>query len=1169
MIISSSDPVADQSRLGDNDSTSPTFVERPLLRNAGSLGTWNVERVPFRPQILRSIRSHKKLATSVTILASLLCAILGFQQKGLFTATSRVFVDTGDPSSTSVSGNAGYDQLRYVSYVDQQMQTVTRNDTLKSAIGDLPAGMWRLPHESEQAAIARLSKALKVERLGDGYEFSISLSSPEPITSATVVNAVTMAYLNGGRKDELKQTDGRLQILEEERHRIKADLETDQTEQAALSASLGVANPASDGTNQFDTELVNLHTQLATAREAHDAAAAKLAVVTGTMPEHRSGLIAASDEMISTDQGLGSMKSAISARRTSLESAMAAMTSRNPIYKQDEEELAKLDRLQETEVAKKRIQLEQQIQDSLRMDLERTGAIESKLDKELSQDTHKAITAEPKLLRAQELASDIRRLNDRYTTVDGMFRSLELQNNGPGTAHVATPAEPPATSESNRRALFLFVALPLGLLLGVAAAVLARAVDPRIYLPSDIEEKTGFAPMAVLSTYPDAGWGFSDQDVLRFAAGLEGAYRRSSARTFVITGLSASTDTGGVIKALVKKLEDFQLRIAVLAAGELLQVSIDAEPCRVVSVGERSSIDDTTKATVGLKTGLAAKNITSILLKNDLVLIVGSSLLHSAETECAARCSDIAILVAESGLTMKSELMAALDLLRRLQTTGMAVVLTEMPALQAVGTDHAAHNSQREWKKGEQERVLPSLQDTELTDSHQIVMNDRGQPTFHSAVAAGEAFVSAPADQALTDYVAADNEVDDAYRDAGTTGIRASVSRPGSDSSEEESAELGYKLGCAVAPTDHNVGITEPPTATTGESDAVVRSESTGHPEGPAIPSVVTSPIQIDHVIIPNAQKHATLRGVSSAVARIAVADGGIGAHVQNGPPASLHNFRLVARSESKPLADFMDGALISLSSTPDELSRTINGTEDEARLRTALPADQLTAEGVGICNDDTINNEDVKVDDDHPAKTDYPQLRGQCQDENVDQERSGIRSLPMRSAENSHVVSVQSQLASIRSSESDQFSKFSLSAEGSIAVAAFEEKQLDTQKTHLELPPSDEANRLIPPNNLRPSQVRVPTVRENRLEPNEIVTGSEKKHERVTYRGVQLGNLEEFMSVSRRGMLTGDVKRPEVEDVLSRRWALLTRFAKGDLSAASRSKVGTPHEAAARSRRA
>ena len=644
------------------------------------------------------------------------------------------------------------------------------------------------------------------------------------------------------------------------------------------------------------------------------------------------------------------------------------------------------------------------------MDLERTGAVESKLDKELAHDTLKATNAEPKLLRAQELASDIRRLNDRYTAVDGMFRSLELQNNGPGTAHVATPAEPPALPESNRRALFLFGALPFGLLLGVAAAVVARVIDPRIYLPSDIEEQTGFAPMAVLSSCQHPSWRLSDGDVLRFAAGLEGAYRRSSARTFVITGLSADTDTSCIIEALVKKMEDFHLRTAVLAAGELLQVTTEIERCRIPSVGERSSMEDTTEATVGSTTGLAAQNIASILSKNDLVFIVGSSLLHSAETEYAARCSDVAILLAESGLTMKSELTAALGLLGRLQMMGMAVVLTGVPLLQAPGADRVANDLQRNRKKDEQERVLPSLQDAGLTASHQLVMNDRGRPTSPIAVATGGAFVSAVPNQTVTESVAADNEVDDGHLKSSATEVRTNALRSQSAGSEEESADLDYTQSCAIARTDHNVCITESLTKTTGESDPLVESESTEDPDCPAIPSVVTTSVQNHRVSFPNAQERATLQEVSRDTARLAEADGGIGAGLQTSSRLGLDSFRLVARSESKPLAASLDRVLTSLTSAPDELSRKITGTEYEVRPKTAVPADQLVIEDVGICNNHMIVVEDMKADANDPAPTDCKELLGQNQDEELDQKSSDVRPSPMRSAESANLLPVQSQ---------------------------------------------------------------------------------------------------------------------------------------------------------------
>jgi uncharacterized protein involved in exopolysaccharide biosynthesis len=615
---------------------------------------------------------HPRLAGGVAASVCLLLVLLGLTQGRVYKAESRVFVDPLVPGSISPSnGQPGFDQFRYGSYLDQQIQTVTRADVLVAALRAVPAGTWRGPKESEQSAVARLQKALVVERLTDGYEFSIKLSTPKPQASADLLRAVTNAYLQSGRRDELTEADGREQILLEEQQRIRDLLKNDQDEQAALGTNLGVANPAGEAGNPFDLQLNNLRTQLATAREAHDVAEAQLSALTGSDANRGSGLVAAADDSINTDMGLSSMKASINQRRALLQGLMAGMTPTNPQYKQDQDEIADLDRLLDGETAKMRGAAERRIEDKLRADLQRTAAVEAQLNEQLARETARATGAGPKLLRASELATDIRRLNDRLTDVDINLHSLQLQTDGPGVAHVTLQAAVPSAPEPNRSNLFLMAALPLGALCGIVAAVFARLRERRVYLATDVEEALGFPPLVVLPARADVPQTVSEEYLLRFAAGVEGAYRRSGARTFLVTAVSGKTFTHGLVQALASKLEELRLKVVVLGAVELLLAS--AESAEYLSASEKR--DDRVPAAGD---GIATAKLERFKAEYDLVLIDGAPLLHAAESEYAARCADATILVVESGVTLAPDITQAANLLSRLQASGVAVVLQEL-----------------------------------------------------------------------------------------------------------------------------------------------------------------------------------------------------------------------------------------------------------------------------------------------------------------------------------------------------------------------------------------------------------------------------------------------------------------------------------------------------------
>jgi uncharacterized protein involved in exopolysaccharide biosynthesis len=636
----------------------------------------------LRPQVLRSLKMHRTLALAVGGFVAGLLVLFALSQKRAYEAESFVYVEPIIAPRLSDLNSPGYDSIRYDSYLQQQILTVTRADTLVAALHTLPPNEWRLPNESEQSAVARLQAALKVERVLNSFQIGIKLMTGSAEKSAAIVNAVTEAYLRGGRKDELAEMDDREQLLGDERQRIKDELETDRREQAALGTSLGVANPVSEMGNPFDTQTASLRAELAAARQAHDVAAAQLSSMgsIGTGSDQQTGLSAAAADSANTDAGLSALKASVNARRAALETDKAGLTPSNPRYQQDQDEIADLDRTLDTMAVKVQDRAERNIQDKLRAQLESTAGVEARLNGQLAAETAKATGAGPKLQRAAELSADIQRLTQRFGTVDNALRELQLQTGGTGMAHLALAAVVPVSPQPSKRGLLLLMALPVGLLAGTAAAVLARARDKRLYIGADLEEAIGFAPMAVLPATLDVPDRVYDEYLLRLAAAVEGAYRTASARTFVLTAVSPKTHAGDLAHALARKLEDLRLKVAVVRSGALLVTSAETMEYRAQTA---AGLADAFAEEQRVRMQHAGESIASAKLdrmkaENDLVLIDAAPVLHSAETEYAARCSDATILVVESGVTLSTELKEATALLSRLQVAGVGAVLEEL-----------------------------------------------------------------------------------------------------------------------------------------------------------------------------------------------------------------------------------------------------------------------------------------------------------------------------------------------------------------------------------------------------------------------------------------------------------------------------------------------------------
>ncbi len=650
-------------------------------RMAGSVAGASGDQAPeprrFRPQVTRSLKARPRLAGFIALVAAGLVVTLALRMPHTYSAESLVYIEPMLMATLTDPGSGGFDQTRYSSYIEQQLQTVTRPDVLKSALDSLPDRKeWIFTGESEQSSVGRLQKALTVERVLSSYQISIRLSSDNAKTSADVVNAVTQAYLQSSRRDELAQADGRVRSLSEERERLKEELVSARQEQAGVGASLGVANPTGESGDPYDSQLVSLRTQLAAAREAHAFAAAQLDAVGGSGDQRQSGLTAAADEALNTEAGLSSMKNSVNARRAILAGQMAGLLPSNPQFKQDQDEIADLDRSLDLMTTKLRGNAERRIEDKLRSDVTRTIDVENRLNAELSELTARATGAAPRLQRANELATDIQRLTQRYGIVDEALRVLSLQTNGPAEARLVLAAAVPSAPEPSKRNLILLAALPLGLLCGVIVAVLARLRNGRIFRASDLEQITGFPPIAVLPARTDVSALTYDEYILRLAAGLESAYRISAARVFVVTAASSVTHTLPLLQAIGGKLEDLRLRVDLIAAGDLLMNAKE-----MVAFHAKPPLQGFQSDPVATES--AASKLERLKTSSDIILVNAAPLLLSAGTEYAVRCADATLLVVESGNTLDEEVEASLKLLARLNPRGIALVLQDLSLVDA------------------------------------------------------------------------------------------------------------------------------------------------------------------------------------------------------------------------------------------------------------------------------------------------------------------------------------------------------------------------------------------------------------------------------------------------------------------------------------------------------
>lgn len=636
----------------------------------------------LRNRIGRGLSLHRRLALVTAAIAFIILIAFALSLKPRFEAKSLIYVQPILGNSLADPTSGYYDSSRYDSFVQQQLETIVRPDVLQEAVKELPKGIWQHPGESDQSAVSRLQASLKVARVESSYEISISLKGDNPAAVAQIVNAVAAAYLSKDRIDELTPSSRELQLLAEEQRRIESDLTADRTEQAALSSTMGVADTALPTNDPYDDQLEELRKAVGSARAAHDVALAQLASVTGDGNQHSDALDAAADDLVANDPGLASLKRVTTERRGLLISQMAGLTHTNPLYQQDSQELAQLDRSVSELSLRLRAKAAQQTQAKLKLEVARTGDIQSRLENQLAHQTAIATAATPLLQKAADLSADITRLEARLTVTNNAVHNLELQQQWPGSAHLSMAATRPQSANSTLKLLVLVMALPLALASGTAAAVVADRLDGRVYIANDVKRVLHFQPIAVLPSQDEVSPAAADEFLLRLSAGLDAAHRRGGTNIYAFTGASRSIGVSELVSSLAAKMNEIGYRVAVIHSSALLRQLRAAE-----RLDRQANVSLIGSFIVSSESGFAKtenrKSAADILLGRirqsaDLVFITTSPLLTSAEAEFVVRLADITVIVAESAHTEGSELAETFALVQRLKTSGVAAVLTDV-----------------------------------------------------------------------------------------------------------------------------------------------------------------------------------------------------------------------------------------------------------------------------------------------------------------------------------------------------------------------------------------------------------------------------------------------------------------------------------------------------------
>lgn len=641
-------------------------------RPSGPAGT--AEQPFFRLDLKRSLHLHRRLAAGIA-LAGLVLAAISFALKWpTYLAQSQVFIQPAAPQIMAAGGRTNWpnDTNSYDTVVQQQMQAVSHPNVRLSALRKLGSGAFQRPGEDEQAASIRLGKAIDAKRLATSYQIEISAHAKDPELAAKMANAMALSLVENAARQEKSGDTERLAVLTAEQTQIQKELAADRAEQEALNAKLGTASIGS-ATNHYDQDIASIREELVKARAARDEAAARLSTMEAMKGATPLALNAEADEMAATDAGLVSMKTSLNQRRAVLIAQMANLSASHPLYKQDAAELTQIDASLEAMQKDLRAKVSARIAQRLHTDLDRTTAVQDRLNGQLSQLAAAAAGATPQLQRAADLATSIARLQSRFTVVDEQVRDLTLQTNAPGSVYLSALASAPT-----RLAWMLILKRPLifalgGIFLAMLAALIANNLDPTIYIAADVTRVLGYAPMAQLPDFTEVSPGVAEDHMLRLSSAIDHASRQGNLKSCIFTAVGP----GGGSTTIATRVH------AILHAMGRDSVLVDARGAVVKSApatgnGKSTSTALTTTERGSLSSPLIQHLAQEVRSEESLVLTDTAPLAISAETEYLARHVDAVIVVIESGVTTRPQLQQAAESLQRLDVAAVGFVLNKV-----------------------------------------------------------------------------------------------------------------------------------------------------------------------------------------------------------------------------------------------------------------------------------------------------------------------------------------------------------------------------------------------------------------------------------------------------------------------------------------------------------
>jgi hypothetical protein len=581
-------------------------------------------------------------------------------------------------------------QISYSTLVNQQILTLRQYEILRTALKRLEGQgiQWRGLNESEESAVARLTKDLDVQHIPDSYEVLVGLDGPVRDWVAPIVNTVANTYLEKGKADELADRSDRLNALTMEQTNIQGELQRKLDLQSELSQQLMTVS-LDKATPVDDTLLAGARQAREDARHKRMEAEAQLA----TMEAARAGggknpLTVFAEEAASTDPNLQALTNTLLQRRAELRARMEGLTPQHPLRQATEKELNEIN----VQVAGLRKGLTDDTASrmlvKLHSEVDRARLIESELDQEVQLGASKVLSRARQVQQVQGLNGDIDRLRRDQIAISSRIDELRTGEIDSGYLRMFSTAQTPIEPKKSDAKKILGALLGLALFLSIAVAVAMDLIDQRIVSPAEVKRAIGFPPVGIVLEQTHGTLAFADEHFRRLVNGIQRGMASQEAKCIVLTPLSDARNSGSLVSDIGRALLARGLKTIIVDANpgngdgrtcatlaEALRAEGPAADARVPARIDMGASQEISRIPVVARVGSL---LTDLRREYDVVLIDTPPLRLSADTEFLASISDITLVVVEAGKATRRELVQGTALLGQIGTPSIGVIMSRV-----------------------------------------------------------------------------------------------------------------------------------------------------------------------------------------------------------------------------------------------------------------------------------------------------------------------------------------------------------------------------------------------------------------------------------------------------------------------------------------------------------